>query len=97
MPTLISINTATVPSPVFVKLDTMPGDMIDLGINVSLPSTEDLDPNVVFSNVNSQDLLGAVPAVPYLWDNKNESIRLPLGLNDTSASLINTIQSTQLS
>jgi hypothetical protein len=84
MPALISVNTAMVPTPVVVKLDTIPGNIINLGVN----SASLADPQAV---IFSEDLLHVTSAVPYLWENRNASIRLPLGLNETSVPLISKV------
>jgi hypothetical protein len=69
--------------PVFVKLDTMPGNIIDLGTNLTY-----LKLYGTFDYIYSEDLLVAVSPVPYLWETRNSSVHLPLGLNATSVSLM---------
>jgi hypothetical protein len=76
-PALISVSTAIVPIPVVVELDTIPGNIIDLGADLTYFGNMSVD------NVYSQDLLDVVSAVPYLWENRNASIRLPLGVKET--------------
>jgi hypothetical protein len=85
MPALISVNTATVPVPVAVKLDTIPGNLIDLGANCTFRVINDTK-YAAFGNIYSEDLLDAISAVPYLWENRNASVRLPMGVNETSVS-----------
>lgn len=70
-PALISVNTATVPTLVPVKLDTIPG-------------------NFTFRQddyIHSKRLFKTISAVPYLWENRNASIRLPSGINQTSVPM----------
>ena len=88
MPILISVNTATVSVPVFVELDTVPGNIVDLGINVTA-----LEFGGLSYDMHSDDLLGATSAVPYIWENRNATIHLPLGFNGTSVPLLNNISS----
>jgi hypothetical protein len=87
MPTLISVNTAAVPTSLLVDVDTIPGNIIDLGANVTLLGFNTGAVEFIYSD----DLLGAVSAVPYIWENRNASIRLPLGVNETSVFVINDI------
>lgn len=84
MPALVSVNTTTVPTSVVVKLDTIPGNIINLGLN--LTRLEDDQPFVF-----SQDLINVTHAVPYLWENRNALIRLPPGLNETSVPVISEV------
>lgn len=78
MPTLISVNTAAAPTPAIVEVDTMPGNIIDLGANITLLE------HIPFNGIYSDDLLKSVSAISYLWENRNASIRLPLGIKETS-------------
>jgi putative effector of murein hydrolase len=87
MPTLMSVNTATVPTPVLVEVDTMPGNIINLGANLTLLGG--LWTPIV--GAYSVDLIGAMSALPYVWENKNSSIRLPLGVNETSVRFVDGI------
>ena len=79
MPTLVSVNSATVLTPVLVEVDTFPGNIIDLGLT-SLYSGFRL---VQLQMIYSDDLISAMAALPYIWENKDASIRLPLGVNET--------------
>lgn len=87
MPTLVSVNTAAVPVSVLVEVDTIPGNIIDLGANLTLLGYS----TGAFGLVYSDDLLSAVSALPYVWENRNASIRLPLGVNETSVFAFNDI------
>jgi hypothetical protein len=83
MPTLVSVGTATVLTPVLVEVDTIPGNIIDLGANLTLLGFNSGAVEAIYSD----DLLSAMSAVPYIWENRNASIRLPLGVNETSVLL----------
>ena len=68
----------------------MPGNIIDLGANLTSLGLN----SGAFELIYSEDLLGAMSAMPYVWGNRNTSIRLPMGVNETSVryqrySLIN--------
>ena len=71
MPTLFTIHTAIVPLPVSVKLGTMPGNITNLGINVT-SSDDRFAPDVMVFN-NYSLLLGVVSTEPYLWNNGTNS------------------------
>lgn len=90
MPALISVNTATVSIPVPVQLDTIPGNIIDLGANCTFRIVK-YKKYVVFGNIFSEGLLDAISAVPYLWENRNAPVRLPRGLKETSVFSINNV------
>jgi len=77
MPTLVSVNSATVLTPVLVEVDTFPGNIIDLGANLTLLGVQTGAIQVIYSD----DLISAMSALPYIWENKDASIRLPVGVN----------------
>jgi hypothetical protein len=83
----MSVTTAIVPTSVLVEVDTIPGDIIDLGANLTLLGYSTGAIQIVYSD----DLIGAISALPYVWENRNASIRLPLGVNDTSVFVIDDI------
>jgi hypothetical protein len=84
MPTLISVNTATVLTSVPIEIDTIPGNIVNLGVGNDFLDRLD-DPSY------PDDLIGAISALPYTWENRKASIRLPPGVNETSVSCFNDI------
>ena len=87
MPTVVSVNTATVPMDVPIEVDTVPGNIIDLKANLTLPGTDEWFPEMV----TLDGFLTATFALQYIWENRNSSIRLPRGVNETSVYLIDGI------
>ena len=87
MPTVVSVNTAAVPVDVPIEVDTVPGNIIDLKGDLTLLGSDWWNPAMLLSD----EFLAPMVALPYIWENKNSSIRLPQGLNETSVYLIDGI------
>ena len=86
MPTLVLVNTATVSTDVLINVDTIPGNIIDLGANLTLLGSND----GLVADIYSEDLLDTMAALPYIWENRGAPIHLPLGVDKTSVSLSTT-------
>lgn len=81
MPAIITVGTVNVTSPAVVEVATLPGDIIDIGVNMSQFDVWNGSPEG--GGVYSPELMGIAAAVPFLWESQNASVRLPPGLNKT--------------
>lgn len=79
MPALISVSAFNMPTPTILEVTTMPGNIIDIGVNLSAIS--DLNANPF--NIYSRELVTTASSVSFLWTSRNTSIRTPSGMNDT--------------
>lgn len=81
MPAIINVGTVNVTAPAVVAVTTLPGNIIDIGVNMS--QLEVWNANPEGGGVFAPELMGIASSVPFIWESKNASIRLPPGLNGT--------------
>ena len=78
MPVMISVNASNVSAPALVGVTTMPGDIIDIGVNMSDVHYSAYDPLIC-----SDELTEISLSIPFIWEARNTSSRLPIGQNNT--------------
>jgi hypothetical protein len=79
MPTMVSVNAVNVSTPALIEVATMPGNLIDIGVNLSAITSFNRIPTSIYS----QELIEIASSVPFLWESRDTPIRLPVGLNNT--------------
>lgn len=89
MPAIITVGTLNVTSPAAVEVTTLPGNITDIGVDMSQLEVWNGSPEG--GGVFSSELMGIASAVPFIWESRNASIRLPPGLNETQVHYIATI------
>ena len=85
MPVMISVSASNVSTPALVEVTTMPGNIINIGMNLSLdPSSSVTEtPNGTFYGFYSDELTEISSSVPSIWEARNTSSHLPIGQNNT--------------
>ena len=81
MPVMISVGASNVSTPALVEVTTMPGNIIDIGVDLSLEAPYGAAQD--FDGVYSDGLIEVSSSVPLIWDARNTSSRLPIGQNNT--------------
>ena len=79
MPVMVSVSAVNVSTPALIEVATMPGNPIDIGVNLSAITSFDGSPEPIYS----QELIEITASVPFLWEARDTLIRLPIGLNNT--------------
>ena len=77
MPVMISVIASNVSAPALVEVTTMPGNIIDIGVNLSAVAS-----NGTPYGVYSDELTQISSSVPFIWEARNTSSRLPIGQNN---------------
>lgn len=81
MPAIVTVGTVNVTSPCVVEITTLPGNIIDIGVDMSQLEVWNGSPEG--GGVFAPELMGIASAVPFIWESQNASIQLPPGLDKT--------------
>ena len=79
IPVMISVSASNVSTPGLVEVTMMPGNVVDIDVIFSSEGTPYGASYLVYSGA----LMEISSSVPFIWESKNTSSRLPIGQNNT--------------